>query len=130
MRKKWMPIAAGILDIMSGAFQLLVAVVLFINFMFGTHSGITLSFTKVWFIISAPLALTGTLAMVAGVYLMQGEKRGLVYVGALAASIPLALPVLFLSVAAHPTWAFILLIGIGALVLSLRAEKEFKESGR
>ena len=131
MNKTWMPIAAGILDIISGLFLLTSITYAIIRTVFnGTPAGSQsyfLTFLHVIIPIIVALASVGIIAIVGGVYLMKKEKWGLVYLGALAAFVSVTMPVLFLFVGYHPAWALILLIGIAALVLSLRAEKEFKK---
>ena len=131
MNKTWMPIAAGILDIISGVFQLAV----FAYLSYGTvyqhittvGNNVGLAWLRVILIYTAPLTITGILAIVGGIYILQKKKSNLVYLGALAASIPLVLLVAVISWVYHPAWALFLPIGIGALFLSLRAEKEFKK---
>jgi hypothetical protein len=124
LNKKWMPIAAGILDIISGTLQLWVALYALRHFVL---KGLGIAgFNLLTLIIALPCFFTGVVAIIGGIYIIQRKKRYIVYLGALAAFIPLIIPSLFLyGLEGNPIWWCIMLIGIGAIVLSLRAEKEF-----
>mgnify|MGYP000577787240 CR=1 FL=1 len=79
------------------------------------------------FIITAHLAITGIFAILGGIYVLKKKRWNLVYVGAVTASIPLVFLSFVLSMEIHPVYAPISLVGIAALVLSLRVEKEFRQ---
>ena len=125
MNRKWMPITAGILDIISGALQLwaaLYALILFVLKGWGW-----LGYGLIILIIGSPCFITSIVAIVGGIYVIQGKKRYIVYLGALAAFFPLIIPSLFLyGLDGNPIWWSVMLIGIAALVLSLRVEKKYK----
>ena len=131
MSKTWLPITAGILDIICGLFLLTSIAYAIIRTVFdgappGSQSYF-FTFLHVIIPVVAIISSIGIVAIIGGVYLMRREKWGLVYIGALAALASVTIPVLLLFVWYHPAWALILLIGIGGLILSLRAEKEFKK---
>ena len=125
MNKKWMPIVAGILDIISGALQL-----------GGSLSAIGLIISRGWSIAGInPLSLiftlpwigTGVVAILGGIYIIQRKKWNLAFWGAFAAFIPLGVLVTFYSLMFNqPAWALILLLGIAAIVLTVLSKKEFK----
>ena len=89
MEKTWKPTAAGILDIVSGVFSLIVVVALIIG-MVVTGSGETSTevpdFVPTILLIMAILSLiVGILALVGGVYALKREKWGLALAGSIAA---------------------------------------------
>jgi len=125
VRKKWMPITAGLLDIVSGALQLWVALYALRHFVLKGW-GIA-GFNLLTLIIALPCFLTGVVAILGGLYAIRSKKGNIAYLGAIAAFVPLIIPSLFLfGLEGNPTWWFIMLIGIGAIVLTLLSRKEFK----
>jgi len=88
----------------------------------GRIHGDSLAFVPIALGIGTIHAITGIVAILGGVCLLKKGKKNLIYLGALAASLPLVL-----LLAIHPAYGLILPIGIGALILSLRAEKKFKQ---
>ena len=114
MNNTWKPIVAGVLDILSGAFLLGITLFLAIR-------GIA------W--IAATLVLPAILATVGGVYAMMRRKWPI----ALAGSISAFLTLLALGAIYYRTseeiiaWAPVL-VGIGAIALSVLSKKEFGES--
>jgi hypothetical protein len=124
MNRKWMPITAGVLYILSGAFQLWAA--FYALMLFVQNDRGLLSYNIIIFIIGSTCLITSIVAIAGGIYIIQRKKRYFAYLGALAAYIPLVIPTLFLyGLEGNPVWWCIMLIGIGALILSL-VEKEFK----
>lgn len=126
--RKGAPIAAGILNMTSGAFQLSVS-------LYSSYEYIaSRSFSGApWgMIFTVPFAVTGIVAIVGGIYTLQMKKWRLVYFGALAAFIPLlfvplVLIITYVAFIYHPSVLAFLLVGISALILSLQAEKKFKQ---
>lgn len=124
MNKKRMPVAAGILDIISGALQLGVSL-----------SAIGLIISSGWsiaginllsLIYTLPLLGTGVVAILGGIYIIQRRKWNLAFWGALAAFIPLGSLVTFYSLMLNqPAWALISLLGIAAITLTVLSKKEF-----
>ena len=125
LSKKWMPITAGILDIVSGLLQLWVALYALRHFIVKGW-GIA-GFNLLTLIIALPCFFTGLVAMLGGLYAIRRKKWNIVYLGAIAAIVPLIIPSLFLfGLEGNPTWWAIVLIGIAAIVLTLLSKKEFK----
>jgi hypothetical protein len=127
MKKTWMPTVAGILDITSGTLQVAAALYVILSFFLqpGYRYGWSYSLTSVMTI--GPLVLIGPVAIAGGIFIFFRKNWDIVYLGALAASIPLVFPIAVFLAKIHPALATISLLGIGALVLSLRAEKELKK---
>ena len=131
MNKAWLPITAGTLDILSGSFQLAFFAYITYGIIYqqlmtvGENVGSIL--LRFIFIITAHLAITGIFAILGGIYVLKKKRWNLVYVGAVTASIPLVFLSFVLSMEIHPVYAPISLVGIAALVLSLRVEKEFRQ---
>jgi len=125
MNKKWMPITAGVLDIVSGALQLWVALYALRHFVLKGW-GIA-GFNLLTLIIALPCFFTGVVAILGGLYAIRSKKGNIVYLGAIAAIVPLIIPSLFLfGLEGNPTWWFIMLIGIGAIVMTLLSKKQFE----
>jgi len=126
MKKTWMPITAGILDIISGTLQLWAALYALRHFVLKGW-GIA-GFNLLTLIIGSPCFITSIVAIVGGIYIIQRKKRNIVYLGALAAFVPLIIPSLFLyGLEGNPIWWCIMLVGIGAVVLTTLSKKEFKK---
>lgn len=138
MSKKWMPIIAGILDLISGAFQLLVflSVLGIALIAFGLGEGLFGASVPLEIaIFFMPLAITGILAIMGGVHALKRKKMGLAYMGAIAAFFPIVpivvrwalLPILG---GVDPRWTlialFLALLGIPPIVLTALSKKEFK----
>jgi hypothetical protein len=96
MNKSWMPTAAGVLNIISAAIRLLVVLGLIIAII---ATGNVFVFTGLgfWFpldvmallwLITIPLAVTGVLALVGGIYALQRKRWGLALAGSIAAFLP------------------------------------------
>lgn len=109
MKKTWMPTAAGILDIVCGAFALIGS--------FGcvVGGGIVSLVQEVPRFVPAltmamalPLLIVGILAIVGGVYALKRAKWGLALTGSI--------------VALFPSWP----LGIAAIVFTVLAKNEFE----
>ena len=109
MKKTWMPITAGILDIICGAFALIGS--------FGcvVAGGITSILEQVprfvpalTMALAVPLLVVGILAIVGGVYALKRAKWGLALTGSI--------------VALFPWWP----LGIAAIVFTVLAKDEFE----
>ena len=120
-----MPIAAGVLDIVSGALQLWVALYALRHFVLKGWGIAGLNLLTL--IIALPCFLTGVVAILGGLYAIRSNKGNIAYLGAIAAFVPLTIPSLFLyGLEGNLTWWFIMLIGIAAIVLTVLSKKEFK----
>ncbi len=107
--KTWMPTTAGILDIVSGGFGLICA--LMFIFMGGVMRFVPDVPTYLWPIfmaLSVPLAIVGILAIVGGIYALQRKVWGLALAGSIAAF--------------FPSW----LLGIAAIVFTALSKNEFE----
>lgn len=115
MKKTWMPMTAGILDIICGVFALIGGLVLVIVGTVG--SGVLMYIgadipplvaAALFSAIAVPLIIVGILAIVGGVYALQRKKWGLALAGSIAAF--------------FPSW----LLGIAAIVLTILSKNEFE----
>lgn len=115
MKKTWMPMTAGILDIICGAFALIGGLVLVVVGTVG--SGVLMYFgveippflpVALFSAIAAPVIIVGILAIVGGVYALRRKKWGLALAGSIAAF--------------FPSW----LLGIAAIVLTILSKNEFE----
>ncbi len=96
MNKSWMPTAAGVLCIISAAVRLILVLVLIIamivtgEFLIFTGLGfwLPLNVMAVLWIITVPLAVTGVLALVGGIFALQRKRWGLALAGSIAAFLP------------------------------------------
>ena len=76
MSKTWTPTAAGILIIVSGTLQVAFAIPALLNFVLGMGKryGVALAVAGELAIIFVPLALSGTLGIVGGIYALKRRK--------------------------------------------------------
>ncbi len=96
MNKTWMPTAAGVLCIISAAVRLILVLVLIIamivtgEFLIFTGLGFwfPLNVMAVLWLITVPLAVTGVLALVGGIFALQRKRWGLALAGSIAAFLP------------------------------------------
>jgi len=121
-----MPTVAGILDFISGGFQLLAAIFVLFAVVFGKHAGIAWGFAQLFLKFTIPLALPALLAIVGGFYNVQRNKWRLAMAGSIAAFFPLVLWLWFVALWFGPMWALIALAGIAAIVLTVLSKKEFE----
>ena len=106
MNKTRMCVVAGILDIVSAAFKLLavfgliIAIVVFQNNPYIDVTRVVgvcpVNIDVILWIITVPLIIFGILAIIGGVYALQGKKWTLALVGSIAAALPFS----FLGIAA------------------------------
>jgi len=120
-----MPVAAGILDFIGGAFQLLAIVGMLI------YGILLVGLGPALLIATALFAFTGILAVVGGAYALRRKKWGLAFAGSFTAFFPCVLwPFLFsmLLVAISSELLFIppVLLGIATIVLTAVSKKEFE----
>jgi hypothetical protein len=116
MQKTWMPMTAGILDIIAGGFGLIAGLVLLIigavgsNFMAYYVPQIPPATLVVIFLcIAVPLIIVAILAIVGGIYALRRKIWGLALAGSIAA--------FFIP------WAW--LLGIAAIVFTALSKNEF-----
>ena len=96
MNKSWMPTAAGVLCIISAAIRLILVLGLIIamivtgEFLIFTGLGFwfPLNVMAVLWLITVPLAVTGVLALVGGIFALQRKRWGLALTGSIAAFFP------------------------------------------
>ena len=115
MQRTWMPVAAGILDIVSGAFGLTGGFVLLVlgtvgSAVMGCVEAEIPSFVPAVFLsaIAVPLLIVAVLAIVGGVYALQRKKWGWALAGSIAAFFPTRV------------------LGIAAIVLTVLSKDEFE----
>ncbi|OGN95187.1 MAG: hypothetical protein A2Z75_02255 [Chloroflexi bacterium RBG_13_50_10] len=107
--KTWMPMVAGILDIIAGSFGLICSL-LFISI------GCVIRFVPnippylfpIFTALALPFAIAGILAIVGGIYALQRKIWGLALAGSIAAFIP--------------SW----ILGIAAIVFTALSKNEFE----
>ncbi len=110
MKKTWMPTVAGVLDIVSGGFGLICALMLIIVgcvMRFVPHMPVYLWAIFMW--ISGPLLIMGILAIVGGTYALRRKVWGLALTGSIAAF--------------FPSW----LLGVAAIVFTALSKSEFEK---
>ena len=117
MKRTWMPVAAGILDIISGAVRVIGGIIILMLGWLG--DGIL---SLLWFgipgiefipyrflgIAAAPILILGILAIVGGIYALQRKTWGLALAGSICAT--------FLG------W----FLGVPAIILTALSKKEFE----
>ena len=109
--KTAMPIVAGILSIISGAFKLLgLIAVLAVGFLmpFSTTRMYRANPIVIFAVVGGLLVIFGVLAVVGGVYTLQRKNFGLSLAGAIAALLPFNL------------------LGLASVILLALSRKEFK----
>lgn len=109
MQKTWMPMVAGILDIIAGSFGLILA------FIFVLLGGVMRFIPQVppylfpiFTALSLPFAIVGILAIVGGIYALKRKIWGLALAGSIAAF--------------FPSW----ILGLTAIVLTALSKNEFE----
>ena len=115
MEKTWRPTVAGILDIVSGVFALILFIMLIIGIVVtsgviyfpGTEAipGFVLS---ILWSIAIPSLIIGILALIGGIYALQRKKWGLALAGSIA--------IIFF-------WFF---VGIPAILFTAQSKNEFE----
>ena len=122
MNKKWMPITAGIYDILNGLFQLVSAAIIFI---YARLSEGGIIYAETYFGITA-LALSALLAIVGGIYNIERARWRLALIGSIAASIPFMPWFVVVRLYFPPQSLLFMLPGIAAIVLTVLSRKEFR----
>jgi hypothetical protein len=122
MNRKWMPIVAGIYDITSGLFQLVVATIIFI---YARLSEVGIIYAETYFGITA-LTLSALLAIIGGIYITMRTRWHLALIGSIAASIPFIPWFVVVRLYFPPQSLFLMLPGIAATVLTVLSKREFK----
>ena len=125
MNRKWMPITAGVLDILGGSIQLLFVIWASIYTVFAVHS------VEGLFEVDSFFGFTGILAIVGGIYALRKKKWGLALAGSFTAFFPNILwPFLFLDIRIFISFEMLLtpllFFGIAAIVLTVLSRKEFR----
>jgi len=108
-KKTWMPMAAGILDIVSGSFGLIGVCGLTIGGGVMRMIPDMPRFLPPLFMgLAIPLAIVGILAIVGGIYAMQRKNWGMALAGSIAAF--------------FPSWV----LGVTAIVFTALSKNEFE----
>ena len=121
MSKKWMPIIAGILDVLSGVFQLMAAVF----FLSMSNVDVMVGRLEEIYPIIITLILFALLAVIGGIYNIRRTKWPLAITGSIAASIFLPLMLYFVIWGTVFQWLLFMLPGIIAIILTVLSKKEF-----
>jgi hypothetical protein len=111
VKKTALPMMGGILAIVSGGFKLLGLLSLIIASFFVTASPAPvcgLGEATILLIITMPLAILGTLAIVGGIYALRRKMLGLALAGSIAAFLP---------------WSF---LGLASIILIVLSKNEFE----
>lgn len=87
MHKKWMPITAGVLDIISGIFGILQGLYII---SWGSFIGFTCSVYEVWEVWGPLHIVVGVLAIIGGIYACKRKMWHLALAGAIAGIFPSA----------------------------------------
>ena len=110
--KTWMPMTAGILDIICGTWALFVAFILtFLGGLLRVVANIPPMVAPLLAVLAVPFAILGILAIVGGVYALRRKVWGLALAGSIGA--------LF-----APPWFW--LLGIAAIVFTTLSKSEFE----
>lgn len=135
MSRKWIPIAAGILDLIGGTIQLLIFVSVLAHTVSGCVShriyGDAVGWALILLVITVPLVVAGILAIVGGVNALKKQKLGLAYMGSVAAFLPLVLSLWAYSTIFDLDWKWvlaallILILGLAPIVLTAVSRKQF-----
>ena len=109
MQKTWMPMVAGILDIIAGSWGLILALIfIFIGSVIRFVPDVPVYLFPIFTALALPLAILGILAIVGGVYALQRKIWGLALAGSIAAF--------------FPCW----ILGLTAIVLTALSKNEFE----
>jgi len=107
--KTWMPMVAGILDIIAGGWGLILAfAVVFIGAVTRFIPDVPPYLFPIFTALSLPFAIVGTLAIVGGIFALRRKIWGLALAGSIAAF--------------FPCW----ILGLPAIVFVALAKKEFE----
>ncbi|MFC2050174.1 hypothetical protein ACFLTN_03235 [Chloroflexota bacterium] len=109
-KKTWMPMTAGILDIIAGSFGLIWALMLvFLGGVIRCVPDVPLFLWPIFTALAVPFAIVAILAIVGGIYALRRKLWGLALAGSIAA---------FFS----PSWA----LGVAAIVFTALSKNEFE----
>jgi hypothetical protein len=109
-KKTWMPMTAGILDIVAGSFGLIGAFVFaFMGSIMRMVPDVPTFLCPIFIGIAGPVAIVAILAIVGGVYALRRKIWGLALAGSIAA---------FFT----PSWA----LGVAAIVFTILSKNEFE----
>jgi hypothetical protein len=107
--KTWMPMVAGILDIIAGCWGLILALMfIFIGGVTRFVPDVPPYLFPIFTALSLPFAIVGILAIVGGIYALQRKIWGLALAGSIAAF--------------FPCW----ILGLPAIVLTALSKNEFE----
>jgi len=124
MSKKWMPIAAGILEICGGVIQLLLAIFFLVARIISDVYTLT---DKETFLIVTLFVLSASLAIIGSIYSMRRTNWPLAMIGSIAASA--LLPVIIQGfIVSEDAFGGLIYTppGIAAIVLTVLSKREFK----
>lgn len=108
-KKTWMPMTAGILDIISGSCGLIGALVfIFLGGVMRFVPDVPPFLWPIFTALAVPFAIVGILAIVGGIYALQRKIWGLALAGSIAAF--------------FPSW----ILGIAAIVFTALSKNEFE----
>jgi hypothetical protein len=108
MQKTWMPMVAGILDIVAGSLGIILAIALiFVGALMRFVPDVPPYLFPIFTALSLPFAIVGILAIVGGIYALRKKIWGLALAGSIAAF--------------FPCW----ILGLTAIVLTVLSKKEF-----
>jgi hypothetical protein len=107
--KTWMPMVAGILDIIAGCWGLMLALMfIFIGAMMRFAPRVPPYLFPIFTALSLPIAIAGILAIVGGIYALRRKIWGLALAGSIAAF--------------FPSW----ILGLPAIVFTALSKNEFE----
>jgi hypothetical protein len=107
--KTWMPMVAGILDIVAGSLGVILAIALiFVGVLMRFVPDMPPYLVPIFTALSLPFAIVGILAIIGGIYALRRKIWGLALAGSIAAF--------------FPCW----LLGLTAIVLTALSKKEFE----
>jgi|SRR4030042_118998 hypothetical protein len=107
--KTWMPMVAGILDIIAGSWGLILAFAfIFIGSVTRFVPDVPPYLFPIFTALSLPFAIVGILAIVGGIYALRRKIWGLALAGSIAAF--------------FPSW----IIGLPAIILTALSKNEFE----
>jgi hypothetical protein len=108
-KKTWMPTTVGILDIVSGGFGLICALMFIsVGSVMRFVPDIPTYLFPIFTALAVPFAIVGILAIVGGIYALQRKIWGLALAGSIAAF--------------FPSW----ILGIAAIVFTALSKNEFE----
>jgi hypothetical protein len=124
MNQKWMPITAGVLDLVGGAFQLFL-------FLYSLFFGLALGASWIALIVAFFFLVIGILAVIGGIYALRRKRWGLALAASVLAFFPSMLwPLIHYgalsSTATLLSYVLPLILGICAIALTVLSRKQFE----